>query len=187
MKAVVIVVDMLKDNVGSGNSPVSQEIRRIIPSIQTLLSSARKLEVPIVYANDSFLPGDFIFQGRQPHAVRGTEGNKVIPELEPKEGDIIVEKRRFSAFFKTDLDMTLRNLGIDTVAVAGIAIEACTLMTAMDAISNDFYAIILEDCCTSPQRENYETIVNVYRNLKMFSPIMRILSAEEFLSAVGNS
>ncbi|MCL0104635.1 cysteine hydrolase [Dehalococcoidia bacterium] len=101
----------------------------------------------MIFANDSFLPEDFIFQGGRikPHAIMGTEGAGVIAEFEPHESDIILEKRRFSAFLGTNLDTTLRDLGVDCIAVAGISTPVCVLTTVLDGISHEFKVIILVD------------------------------------------
>ena len=150
MKPAIIVIDMLNDNVDrKKRTGIGEEVKKIIPNIQHLLSSAREAEIPIVFANDSFMPNDFIFQGEEikPHAIRGTYGAKVIDELPVQESDIVVEKRRFSAFFKTDLDITLREFKVDTIVVAGISTEVCVLATVLDGLSNDFRVIILKDCC----------------------------------------
>jgi len=62
------------------------------------------------------MKGDFIFNGKmKSHSIRGTEGAEVVADLNPEPTDIILPKRRFSAFFKTDLDQTLRLLGVDTL------------------------------------------------------------------------
>jgi nicotinamidase-related amidase len=181
----VIIVDMIKDNVDVG-SPfgIGEEGRRIIPNLQHLLATSREAGFPIIFANDSFMLDDFIFQGRmKPHAIRGSEGVKVIAELEPQPSDIVLEKRRFSAFFKTDLDMTLRGLGIDTIVVAGIATQVCVLLTALDGIANDFKVIILEDCCASFKKSMHDAVLDLYG--KAFSPLLQVMSSDEFLSAYG--
>ena len=130
MKPAVIVVDMLKDNLKeSPRNPYLQEGRDIIPNLQRLLEESRKREFPIIFACDSFLKDDFIFKGRMKvHSLRGPKGAEVVDELKPEPADIILPKRRFSAFFKTDLDQTLRTLGVDTIIVTGITTEVCVLI-----------------------------------------------------------
>ena len=178
-KPAVVIVDMIKDNVPSG-SP----FRGIIPNLQRLLSEARKAGCPIIFANDSFLPNDFIFrEGMKPFALRGTEGVKVIPELQPQEKDIVLEKRRFSAFFKTDLDITLRMFGIDTIALGGIAIELCILYTAFDGMANDFKVIILEDCCASHGEAFGKVLLDLYRTSRL-QHFIRIMTLNQFCSEV---
>src|SRR3990167_6399589 len=159
MKTAVIVVDMLKDNLKEGNNHHAlAQARAIIRNINRLTEIARRHDFPVIFSNDSFLPGDFIFKGRlKEHALRGTEGAQVIDELYQAPGDIQLPKRRFSAFFKTDLDQTLRLYGIATVAIAGINSHWCVLNTAFDALANDFCASIISDCCASYRADVHET------------------------------
>jgi len=185
MKPAIIVVDMLKDNFReSPRNPFYQEGKRIIPNLQTLLRKGREKGFPILFACDSFLKEDFIFKGRmKPHSLRGTEGAEVIDELKPEPTDLILHKRRFSAFFKTDLDQTLRTLGVDTLLVTGMTTEVCVLMTAMDALCHDFSVILLEDCCASRSRALHQSCLNLYRDFALY-PLLRILTLEEFLREI---
>lgn len=180
MKHAIIVVDMLKGGIGS-NPAVKSESEKIIPNIQRLLGKSRGLNIPIIYACDSFLPQDFIFTGKMPpHSVRGTEGVEVIDELRPVKGDMILEKRRFSAFFRTDLDMTLRTLGVDTIVVSGMNTHVCVMFTAWDGLANDFNAILLEDCCAAPKSEIHDAAIDLYRRSPI-GPLFRIMGLDEFL------
>jgi len=99
------------------------------------------------------------------HSLRGTQGAEVIDDLEPKSTDMILPKRRFSAFFKTDLDQTLRTLGVDTIVVTGMTTEFCVLMTALDGLCHDFSVIILEDCTASRTKELRKGCLNLYREM----------------------
>ncbi|NIM58477.1 MAG: isochorismatase family protein, partial [Candidatus Aminicenantes bacterium] len=103
MKKAVIVVDMQKDNVG-------RFCKEIIPNIKFLIEKAREKGILVIYACDSRYREDSLFKrvGMSPHTIRGTEGAKVIEELNPKATDVVVEKRMLSAFFGSDLDFTLR-------------------------------------------------------------------------------
>src|SRR4030042_2489156 len=172
MKPAIIVVDMLKDNLKeSPRNPYFQGGKAILPNLQRLLDESRERRFPIIFACDSFLEGDFIFKGRMKiHSLRGTKGAEVVDDLEPRPTDIILPKRRFSAFFKTDLDQTLRVLGVDTVIVTGITTEVCVLMTAMEGLSHDFSAILLEDCSASRDKEFHEGCLHLYRDFAL-SPL----------------
>jgi len=185
MKPAIIVVDMLKDNLKEGSrNPYYEEGRAIIPNLQRLLGEGRKRGFPIVFACDSFLEGDFIFRGgMKVHSLRGTQGTEVIDDLKPEPKDIILPKRRFSAFFKTDLDQTLRMLGVDTVVVTGMTTEVCVLMTVMDGLSHDFSAILIEDCTASRNREFHQGCLSLYRDFALY-PLLRIMALEEFLREI---
>jgi nicotinamidase-related amidase len=180
MRPAVIIVDMVKDNLNP-KFPIAKEAELIIPNINRLLREVRKRKIPVIFACDSFLPQDFIFKGKmKPHSLRGTEGSMVTEKIEIFDTDIYLPKRRFSAFFKTDLDQTLRTLGVDTVAVGGITTNVCVLMTVMDALCHDFFVIWLEDCCAAHKREVHEKTLELYRNFALW-PLLRILSSDEFL------
>jgi len=182
MKPVIIVVDMLKDNFKeSPRNPILQEGKAIIPNLQRLLKESRKKGIPVIFACDSFLKEDFIFKGRMKvHSLRGTKGAEVIDDLKPYPEDIFLPKRRFSAFFKTDLDQTLRVLGVDTIVVTGISTEVCVLMTAMDGLCHDFSAIILEDCSASRSKEFHKRCLDLYRDFALY-PLLRVMTLDEFL------
>jgi nicotinamidase-related amidase len=181
-KPAVIVVDMLKDNIDIDSTHrIGDEGMLIIPNIQQLLKFARKKNIPIVFANDSFLATDFLFKGRmKPHCIQGTRGAEVIDELEPHKDDIILPKRRMSAFFKTGLEDDLRARNIDTAIICGISTTACVMTTAMDAFMNDFYVIVAEDCCAARRREEHENAVRVLQSLHVpLGPLFEIMSLED--------
>ena len=187
MRPAIIVVDMLKDNLKeSSRNPYCQEAKEIIPNLQRLLEEGRKRGFPIVFACDNFLEGDFIFRGRMKvHSLRGTKGAQVVDDLKPEATDIILPKRRFSAFFKTDLDQTLRTLGVDTIVVTGITVEVCVLMTAMDGLSHDFSVILLEDCSASRSKDFHQGCLSLYRDFSLY-PLLRIMTLDEFLKEVSS-
>ncbi len=182
MKPAIIVVDMVKDNFKEGSRhPITLKARAILPNIQRLLKESRKRGLPVIFACDSFLKEDFIFKGRMKiHSLRGTTGSEVVDDLRPGATDIVLPKRRFSAFFKTDLDQTLRLLGVDTIIVTGITVEVCVLMTAMDGLSHDFSVILLEDCTASKNEEMHQACLNLYRDFSLY-PLMRVMTLEAFL------
>ena len=186
MKPAVIVVDMVKDNFrDSPRNPYLREGKAILPNLQRLLEETRRKGFPIIFACDSFLEDDFIFKGRMKvHSLRGTTGAEVVEDLKPEPTDIVLRKRRFSAFFKTDLDQTLRGLGVDTIVVTGMTTEVCVLMTAMDALSHDFSVVLLEDCSASRNTEFHQGCLHLYRDFAL-SPLLRIMTHDEFLMEVS--
>jgi len=181
MSYAFIVVDMLKGSFTNPEAPLTKEAQKIIPVIKTLTDRARTKGFPVIYACDSFLRGDFIFKGRmREHAIRGTEEVQVIDELKPQPGDTILEKRRFSAFFKTDLDQTLRLWNIETVVVMGVATHVCVLTTALDAISHDFACTIVEDGCCCHKPDYHKGVLQAYRNSALY-PLLRVLPSSEII------
>jgi len=186
LKPAIIVVDMLEGNYGTTRTGEKEE-EKIVPHVKMFLKKCRDITIPVIFACDSFLKEDFIFKGRmKPHAIRGTDGIKPLSDLEPQETDIVLEKRRFSAFFKTDLDQTLHTMGVDTVVVCGINTHFCVLATAFDAICHDFYTIILEDMSAAYKKEIHDNFLNAYRNSAIY-PLLRIMASGPFLNEFNES
>lgn len=186
MNPALIIVDMLKGNFSEKITGEKEE-EKIIKPLRDFIKICRDKEIPIIFACDSFLKEDFIFKGRmKPHAIRGTRDTMPLEELEPHEKDTILEKRRFSAFFKTDLDQTLRTWGIDTVLVTGVNTHFCVIATALDAVCHDFYTIIIEDLSTCYKRSIHEAFMDAYRYSAIY-PLFRIMKSHEFLNLYENA
>jgi len=152
VKTAIVVIDMLNDFVTG--SLKCKRAPRIIPNIQRLLNFARKKGIPIIYTNDTHLPGiDEEFELWPQHAVVGTKGAEAIEELKPKKGDYVIQKRRYSAFFGTYLDLLLRELKVDTLVLVGLVTNVCIQNTAADAFFRGYRIIVPEDCVEAINEE----------------------------------
>jgi len=177
---------MIQDNVNTdGHGMMDVEAKKIVPAILDLSDAVRRTQGHVVFACDSFMEGDFIFQGRMPpHAIRGTGGDQPIAELGMRSSDLFLPKRRMSAFYKTDLDQTLRTWNVHTVIVCGITTSVCVMLTAMDGIQNDFRAIIASDACACHKPSIHELTLQLYDNL-LLEPIFRIMRVSEVVEEMG--
>jgi len=156
MKMGVVVIDMLNDFVTGVLK--CERAPRIIPNIRLLLDFARKKGIPVIYANDTHLLGvDKEFELWPPHAVVGTKGAEVINELKPEEGDHVVQKRRYSAFYETNLDRLLREFNVDTLVLVRLVTNICVQHTATDAFFRGYHIIVPEDCVEALTEENHKT------------------------------
>ena len=81
--------------------------------------------------------------------VRGEPGHDIIPALYPLPDEPIIDKPGKGAFYQTDLDLVLRNRGIDTLFVAGVTTEVCVNTTVREANDRGLRCIVLSDCCAS--------------------------------------
>ena len=154
MKAAVLVIDMLNDFV-KGALRV-EKAKDIVPRLKELLAWAREKGVPVIYVNDAHIRGvDAELKLWGQHAIKGTWGAQGVEELAPKPGDFVVEKRRYSAFFGTDLDLLLRELGVDTLILTGLVTNVCVQHTAADAFFRGYKLIIVSDCCEALTEEDH--------------------------------
>jgi nicotinamidase-related amidase len=83
----------------------------------------------------------------------------IHPSLTPLRGDIVVRKTRVGAFSTTDLDRQLREQGIDTLVLAGIATSGVVLSTVRDAADRDYRLYVLEDACADRDPEVHDVLM----------------------------
>ena len=154
MKRALVVVDMIEDFVHEGGALYcGPSMERIVPVIQKEVARARAAAEPVVYLTDNHLSADAEFQVFPPHAIAGTKGAEIVPELAPEQGDLVIPKRRYSGFFGTDLDITLRERGVDTLRLVGDCTNICVLYTAADARNLGYAVEVLESGVTSFDEE----------------------------------
>ena len=143
----LLIIDMLKDFIEpDGALFIGSAGREIIAPIKARLEGARKRCEPVLYVCDRHRPDDAEFEVWGPHCVEGTRGGEVVDELAPRPGEPVIPKRRFSGFNGTDLDLTLRELGIRTLTVTGCCTNICVLYTAADARMLDYVVEVPRDC-----------------------------------------
>ncbi len=183
MKTAVVVVDMVKDNLElAHNQHLAERGKAIVPAVNRLTAAARERGWPVIFATDSFLPGDGLFRGRMPeHSLRGSEGAEVSDLLTREPGDTWLPKRRMSAFFKTDLDMTLRLWGVERVAACGLMTPYCVLTTALDAVNHDFFAVLVEDATTAPTDQMHTSCLDLYRKSPL-RPVLTVQTVDQLLA-----
>jgi biuret amidohydrolase len=81
--------------------------------------------------------------------IRGEPGHDIIPELYPVEGEPVIDKPGKGAFYATDLDLTLKNCGIENLLVTGVTTEVCVNTTVREANDRGYRCVVLGDCCAS--------------------------------------
>ncbi len=158
-RPAVIVIDMLNDFV-TGKLQVKRTMY-IIPNIRKLVEAARKKGVPVIYSNDAHYPQDVeVTQKWGNHAIKGTTGAEVIPELKPAQKDYQVEKRTYSGFYETGLDSILRVLyngeGVKALILCGLHTHMCVRHTAADAFFRGYKVVVASDGVEAFTREDHQ-------------------------------
>ena len=154
MKQAVIVVDMLNDFI-TGALKCDRGVA-IVPQTVKLVDGARKADVPVIFTCDAHVAVDHELKHWGEHAMAGTEGAEVIPELNVSDKDYVIKKRRFSSFFHTDLDLLLRELKVDTVIVVGLQTHICVQHTVADAYYLGYNVIVPKDATDCFTQEIYD-------------------------------
>ncbi len=144
MSSAILVIDMIKDFV-TGKFE-NERAKKIVPNIKNLIEKGRSANKPIIYVSDSHPKDDEEFSIWGSHAVSGSEGSEIIPELEPEEEDYTLEKEKYSAFYETGLGNVLEELEVEKLILTGVLTHICIQHTAADAFYRGYDVIIPKEC-----------------------------------------
>lgn len=156
MARALLVIDMLRDFLDEDGALSIGDAKQIIRNVAKRTEEWRASGNPVIYILDRHLPDDAEFKMFPPHCLAGERGGEVVDELAPWEGDIRIYKRRYSAFFGTDLDLTLRELGVTEVELAGVCTQICILYTAADARMLNYEVTVRRECVASFDEKAHE-------------------------------
>ena len=113
-------------------------------AVARAVSACHAAGVPVIFCNDAHVRGlDRELELWGEHGVAGE--TRIFPEIEVGENDRVIPKRRYSGFFQTDLDLTLRELGATTVIAVGADTNICVLHTLADAYFNGYASVVVTD------------------------------------------
>lgn len=153
-KTAMIVVDMQNDFVAEEAPLQSKQANALAGELAQTLQFCRDNGIKVVYTahvhredgsdmglyDDLYPPID-----SRAALVDGSEGADIYPVLAPAPGEHVIKKHRYSGFFATDLDLILREWGIDSVVISGTTTENCCHATARDAMFHNYKVAFLSD------------------------------------------
>jgi nicotinamidase-related amidase len=159
MKFALLIIDLQKDCF-KGNDLENRK-DNIVAKVNQLVDDFRAKDLPVIWVRQEFKEDGSdmmlydIDRGRR-HFITGTEGVELIDGLNYVNSDLEIIKNRFSAFFKTDLDANLKELGVDTLVVAGVNTMTCVRTTSIDAYQRDYRVILATECVDGYDIEQHE-------------------------------
>jgi nicotinamidase-related amidase len=165
-RPVLIVIDMLNDYFESWEVARREEL---VDAINKLVSLFRSSGAPVVWVRQEFEPD---LQDAFPEmrakgihiTIKGTAGCQILSELAVASSDPVIIKKRYSAFFGTNLDEFLDQLQPDSIVLAGINTHACIRMTAIDAYQRDWPVILASDCIDSYDRAHHDVTLRYMKD-----------------------
>lgn len=187
----LIVIDAQNDFIhDDGYFGGSAALQRIVSPIQQLVAGSRAAGVRVCFVNivqesdgSALSPvwiSEALRRGYEPYqCMRGTWGAENVRELAPSSHDAVYLKRRRSAFRGTSLDHDLRDAGITTVVLTGLAADGCVEYTARDALERDFHPIIALDAVANAGDARSHSWGDHYAR---FMPSENLLETTEILS-----
>ncbi len=152
MTPVFLFVDLLEDFFLT--PPLSTRRKSLVRAANELAGLAREISAPIVWIRQEFEPdlSDAFLSMRRTGrrvTIRGTEGCQLLAELDRQPHDHEIVKKRYSAFFGTDLAQKLAEMNCTHTVICGVNTQACVRATAIDAYQRDFHVLLAEEAISS--------------------------------------
>jgi biuret amidohydrolase len=203
--AALIIIDMQRDfcdplgYMAMRGDDISAA-RSIVPMIRRVRERSAAAGMKIIHTREghrpdlSDLPASKRFKTRNAGAeigstgplgrllVRGERGWQLIDELQPAEGEIVIDKPGTGAFHGTDLGHILTTLGISRIVLVGVTTGVCVSTTAREASDRGYEVLVLEDCCAEPIAENHDMAIRLLRIEGGY--VAATAKADDFLAAV---
>lgn len=164
-RPAVIVIDIL------ASTFIEQDTRAIahMPDYaermalsRQLIDKARERDIPVVFIQEVHRPNGIDF-GRELdgdediHCIEGHPYTEIAAEqLDFREDDYLIKKRRYSAFYGTDLEILLRGLDVDTLILCGGLTDVCVHYTFVDGHQGDYFCRVVEDCVAGSSQRAHE-------------------------------
>ncbi len=156
----------------------------LINNVAKAIANARNKKIPIIYVTVGFRQGapeinmnNKSFAGAKERFanVNMAEFTTVHPDIAPLAGELIVMKRRISAFTGSDLEVVLRSFGIQHMVLTGIATSGVVLSTLREAADKDYRLTVIADCCADGDEEIHRVLTT-----KVFPRQAEVLNVEEW-------
>ena len=176
----------------------SVEASGMIPALQRINAASRAAGISVFYAQADHRPdhkdfaphiADLGYTGKPgepprrttpPPVVGDSKGAEVIDEIAPRAGDYVIKKHRWSTFFQTHFELSLRTTGIDTILLAGGSIEVGIASTAYAGRDLDFNQIMLRDACSSSRPEVKDLFMN-----QVFPKFARVMTTHDAIALMN--
>ena len=161
----------------------------VVSKVAQAIASARQNELRVIYITVGFRQGapavstnnKGVAAAKQKFgSLNMDEFARVHLDLAPQEGDIIVLKRRLSAFSGSDLDMVLRAFGIQHLVLTGLSTGGVLLSTLREAVGKDYRLTVLADCCADADEEVHRVLTT-----KIFPRHADVFTGSEYFGLPG--
>jgi nicotinamidase-related amidase len=145
----LVIIDMQNDFVRDEGTLQVADAPGTVAAISRLLDLARDSGMRVVFSQDTHDPGDPEFEIWPEHALRGTWGWEMIDELTPRQGELVVRKVRYDAFYGTELDHMLSLWNVKTILLCGTVANICVHYTAASAALRWYDVVIPKDAVSA--------------------------------------
>ena len=151
----LVLVDLQNSFFDAAGENYYPESAEVLPALRRLLRGARAARRPVIFVAERHRPGLADFeQAKMPvHCVDGEFDARLVDGFAPQgPSEVLLAKRRVSAFQATDLDLLLRELGVDTLVIGGVKTNVCVRATVQDGFSLGYRCHVVREAVNSNRR-----------------------------------
>lgn len=145
MNKALVIIDMLNDFILPSGKLHFEKGRTVIEPLVRLKAAFRDGKAQVVYGNDTHSEESAEFADWTPHCLAGSSGARIIPELSPQSGDIVLHKDSLSLFADGVAERLMRGLEVSHLYLAGVATEYSIRQCALDAVERGLTATVVTD------------------------------------------
>ncbi|KMY48132.1 cysteine hydrolase family protein [Peribacillus loiseleuriae] len=160
----LLIIDMINDFKFQNGDMLLQHTIPIIQPIITLKNICKAKGYPIIYINDHYN----LWQANYDKIIALCKNEKniqIIEQIIPEEDDYFLIKPKHSAFYGTALHILLHHLGVNRLAITGIAGNICVLFTANDAYMREYPLWVPENCLASASNDDNQYALTMMKNV----------------------
>ena len=183
--SALLVIDMQNYFLDSGCSAWMEAAPAIVPNVRALIDIYRSNGLPVLFTShvheNPAIDGGMMSLWWGNLIMKDTHDAEIYPEIAPVEGEKVVQKTRYSAFYNTDLDISLRRLGVEEVVITGVMTNLCCESTARDAFFRDYRVFFIMDATASVIEEFH---ISTLKNLAY--GFAHIVNTAEILHSVAS-
>lgn len=180
-RTAVLVVDMINEFCKPGGKMILPGYEALVPHQNSVIGAARAKDIPVIWIHDMHRPNtrrERVWEKRIPHGIENTWATEIIDDLGARPEELHVVKRRYSAFFQTDLDLVLKDMMISQLIIFGVVTNICVRSTVHDAFFLGYEVVVPRDCCaaTGP-REQQSSLYDIATHFGVVTDAATVVAA----------
>lgn len=184
LKRCLIIIDVLNDFLDRWDAA---KVDRLIQNTNRLVAAFRHAGLPVIWVRQEFRSdlSDALLEMRDKRisiTIEGTRGAQLHAGLDWQSTDTMIVKKRYSAFFRTELDTILADMGAGELVLCGLNTHACIRMAAIDAYQRDLRVIIARECIGS-NNDEHERVSLEYMDGK----IAKVATVADIIASLGSN
>ncbi|SFE28562.1 Nicotinamidase-related amidase [Lentibacillus persicus] len=187
----LVLIDMQKESEFG-----IENVDSVVKNTEQLIAACRKIGIPIIYTRHINREDTIGLSNKEPLNDKGTpvfydngtEAVEIFDQIKPEDGDIVIDKYRWSGFYETSLDLMLSNMGVEHLIMGGFVTDGCLMTSVYDAYFRDYQVNLVKDMCGATNEGAHTASIMIMANwvydLAIFdtSEMIKKLNGESYKS-----